>query len=290
MITVFDRDGVAQNRRRAVHAPGTHAFLIDWTLRDIGERLSCIQRDFPTCLQIGARGKNIANGIRGIKHHVVTDIIPTDAADIVCDEEFLPFAPSCADLVISALNLHTVNDLPGCLLQIRKALKPDGLFLAGMLGGETLYELRIALSEAELEITGGISPRVAPFADKPQAAGLLQRAGFALPVVDSEIVTVTYENIFALMHDLRFMGEGNAIAERKKTFSRRDIFLRAAEIYAQKFSDTDGRIRATFEIIFLLGWAPHESQQKPLPPGSAKTRLADALETVEIAAGEKPNA
>lgn len=290
MITVFDRTGVAKNRYKFFVSRKDSSFLIDWTLRDIGERLSYIQRDFPTCLQIGARGKNIKGDIRGIKNHIATDIIPAKAANIICDEELLPFAPSCADLIISALNLHTVNDLPGCLLQIRKALKPDGLFLAGMLGGETLYELRGALSEAELEITGGLSPRIAPFADKPQAAGLLQRAGFSLPVVDSEIVTVTYENIFTLMHDLRFMGEGNAIAERKKTFSRRDIFLRAAEIYAQKFSDPDGRIRATFEIIFLLGWAPHESQQKPLSPGSAKTRLADALQTVEIGTGEKSNA
>ncbi len=236
MITVFDRACVAKNRHRAFHAPETHAFLTDWTLRDIGERLSCIQRDFPTCLQIGARGKNIADGIRGIKHHIAADIIPADTADIVCDEEFLPFAPSCADLVISALNLHTVNDLPGCLLQIRKALKPDGLFLAGMLGGETLYELRTALSEAELEITGGMSPRIAPFADKPQAAGLLQRAGFSLPVVDSEIVTVTYDSIFPLMHDLRLMGEGNAIAERKKTFSPAAISSCGPRRYTHKNS------------------------------------------------------
>jgi NADH dehydrogenase [ubiquinone] 1 alpha subcomplex assembly factor 5 len=209
--------------------------------------------------------------------------------DVAADEDFFPFAPCSLNLVVSALNLHTVNDLPGALLQINKSLKPDGLFIAAIMGGETLFELRRCLEEAELELTGGVSPRVAPFADKPQMGDLLQRAGFSLPVVDSDIVTVSYNSIFSLMRDLRRMGEGNATVGRHKTFTPRSLFLRAGEIYAEKFADPDGRIRASFEIIFLIGWAPHTSQQKPLRPGSAKTRLAEFLGTEEIGTGEKPH-
>lgn len=292
MMHVFDRRQIARQRTRCAKQEGDHTFLMSWTMREIGERLALIRRNFPVCVQIGGRGPALDAKAAGIQTQIVTDLsgdlLNGHKYAVRCDEEFLPFADSSIDLVTSALALHTVNDLPGCLLQIRKSLRPDGLFLAGILGGETLHELRRCLADAELEICGGVSPRIAPFADKPQAAGLLQRAGFSLPVVESEIITVTYESVFALMHDLRFMGEGNAIAARNKTFSRRDIFLRAADLYAQNYVEGDGRIVASFEIIFLLGWSPHESQQKPLPRGSAKTRLADFLGTDEIGTGEKP--
>jgi SAM-dependent methyltransferase len=289
MTIVFDRPQIARQRARTLHAPDGHDFLFRWTMDQIADRLDVVQRKFPACVQIGARGPTLAAGTFGIDKIIRTDITAALGPDIVCEDDFFPFANASLDLVVSALSLHTVNDLPGALLQIRRALKPDGLFAAAVLGGETLIELRQCLMEAELELMGGASPRVAPFADKQQMSGLLQRAGFALPVVDSEMVTVTYDNIFKLMADLRHMGEGNAIAGRRKNFTPCALFLRAGELYANRFADPDGRIRATFEIIFLLGWAPHESQQKPLKPGSATTRLATFLNTDEIGTGEKPS-
>ncbi len=283
MLTVFDRSQIRRQRARSAPSIDKYSFLFDWTMKQLEERLSIVRRKFPLCLQIGERGPSPDNNMLGIENLFVM------GRDVIGEEDFFPFAPQSIDLVVSALNLHTVNDLPGALLQIRQSLKPDGLFVAGILGGETLYELRSCLAEAELEISGGMTPRIAPFADKPQMGDLLQRAGFALPVVDSDIVTVTYDSIFSLMKDLRMMGEGNAITERAKHFSARRLFLRAGELYAQKFADADGRIRASFEVIFLLGWAPHQSQQQPLKPGSAKTRLAEYLGTEEIGTGEKPN-
>ena len=206
----------------------------------------------------------------------------------MADEEALPFRDGSLDLVVSALALQFVNDLPGALIQIRRALKPDGLFLAAMLGGDTLTELRQAFAAAEAEIEGGVSPRVAPFADVREMGALLQRAGFALPVTDVERLTVRYSSPFILMGELRRMGATNVLTERRRTPLRRATLKRMAEIYAQRFADPDGKVRATFEIIWLSGWAPHESQQKPLRPGSAQTRLADALGTREIGTGEKP--
>lgn len=293
MIRVFDRSQIARQRARNAASPASHNFLIDWTMNQLAERLTVVRRDFPVCIQIGARGMALPADAFGIKTQIVTDnalpLLRAKSNAVLCEEDFFPFGKNSFDLVVSSLNLHTVNDLPGALLQIRNSLKPNGLFVAGILGGETLYELRQCLSEAELEISGGITPRIAPFADKPQMGSLLQRAGFSLPVIDSDIVTVTYDSIFPLMRDLRLMGEGNAVAERQKSFTRRSLFLRAGELYAQKFADPDGRIRASFEVIFLLGWAPHESQQKPLRPGSAQTRLAEFLGTDEIGTGEKPH-
>jgi SAM-dependent methyltransferase len=178
---------------------------------------------------------------------------------------------------VSLLALQGVNDLPGALIQIRRALKPDGLLVAALLGGGSLAELRQAFAQAEGELEGGASPRVAPFADLRDLGGLLQRAGFALPVTDSDLFHVRYASPFGLMRDLRRMGLTNALNDRRKTPLRRATLLRAAEIYAERFADPDGRVRATFEIVWLSGWAPHESQQKPLRPGSAKMRLADAL-------------
>jgi len=199
----------------------------------------------------------------------------------------LPFGDATIDLVVSALALQFANDLPGVLVQIRRALKPDGLFLAALLGGETLTELRQSFAEAESDIEGGVSPHVAPFADLRDLGALLQRAGFALPVTDADRVTVRYDTVFALMHDLRRMGATNALLARRRTPLRRATLLRMAEIYARRFADADGRVRATFEIVWLSGWAPHPDQQQPLRPGSAKTRLADALGAREISAGEK---
>ncbi len=283
MIAVFDRDQIRRQRARSAPTFSHHGFLFDWTMKNIADRLQVVRRKFPICVQIGSRGPSLSAEEFGIETQIVTD------RDVICEEDFFPFTANSIDLIVSALNLHTVNDLPGALLQMNQSLKPDGLFLAAMLGGETLHELRACLSEAELAMSGGITPRIAPFADKPQMGALLQRAGFALPVVDSDIVTVTYDSIFPLMHDLRLMGEGNAITERSKHFTRRELFLRAGELYAQKFADPDGRIRASFEVIFLLGWSPHTSQQQPLRPGSAKTRLAEFLGTDEIGTGEKPH-
>lgn len=202
---------------------------------------------------------------------------PGGAGDLVGDEEALPFGRDCFGLVVSLLALQGVNDLPGCLAQIRGALAPDGLFMACLLGGESLGELRQSFAAAEDELEGGVSPRIAPFADVRAMGGLLQRAGFAIPVVDLDRVTVRYRTPFGLMEDLRAMGWGNALAERRRTPLRRATLMRAAEIYAERFADPDGRVRATFDLVWLSGWAPHESQQKPLRPGSARARLADAL-------------
>jgi SAM-dependent methyltransferase len=206
---------------------------------------------------------------------------------VVADEEALPFRDGAIDLVTSALSLQFTNDLPGALVQIRRALRPDGLFLAALAGGETLTELRQAFAQAEAEIEDSISPRVAPFADLRDLGALLQRAGFALPVTDVDRLTVRYASPVALMQDLRRMGATNVIGERRRKPLKRATLMRMIEIYGERFADADGRVRATFEIVWLSGWAPHESQQQPLKPGSAQQRLADALGTKEQPAGEK---
>jgi SAM-dependent methyltransferase len=200
---------------------------------------------------------------------------------LAADEEALPFAPAAFDLIVSGLALQGVNDLPGALVQIRRALAADGLFMACLIGGQSLQELRLVLAEAEEELLGGVSPRVAPFADLRDMGGLLQRAGFTLPVTDAEVLIVRYASIFGLLADLRAMGATNALMARDRRPLRRAVLMRAAEIYQSRFADADGRLRATFEFVWLSGWAPHESQQKPLAPGSAKARLADALGAVE---------
>jgi SAM-dependent methyltransferase len=193
------------------------------------------------------------------------------------ESEGLSLSPETFDLAVSALALQFVNDLPGVLAQIRRALKPDGLLLAAMIGGDTLTELRQAFAAAEAELEGGVSPRVAPFADLRDIGALLQRAGFALPVTDVDRIVVRYDSAFALMQDLRRMGATNVLAERRHTPTRRATMLRMAQLYGERFADPNGRIRATFEVIWLSGWAPHESQQKPLKPGSAKASLAEAV-------------
>lgn len=287
-IEIFDRKALRLVRTRAAAAPDDHLFLLDWAEKQIADRLLDVNRSFGTALQIGARtdGAMLTNTGK-IEYLIRTDITDAGAPSVIADEEFLPFAPASLDLVISTLNLHSVNDLPGALLQIRQALKPDGLFIAAIFGGETLHELRDSLTQAEVKLKDGISPRVFPFADKQQMGALLQRAGFALPVVDSDIVRVSYDNMFKLLHDVRGMGEGNIIRARNKANPGKAFFMEAAQHYATHHAVEDARIEASFEIIFLIGWAPHESQQKPLAPGSAQNKLADALKAEEIKTGDK---
>jgi SAM-dependent methyltransferase len=291
---VFDRILLCDRRRRAL-ALGPATFLLDHVAADLTERLALVLRRFELAADIGTPSDALQRAIgekglatRVIAMHALADRNPDESGwSIVADEEFLPFADGALDLAVSALSLQFVNDLPGTLLQIRRALKPDGLLLAALLGGDTLTELRQAFAAAESEIEGGVSPRIAPFADVRELGTLLQRAGFALPVTDIDRLTVRYDSAFALMHDLRRMGATNALVERRRAPLRRATLMRMTEIYAQRFADPDGRLRATFEIVWLSGWAPHESQQKPLRPGSARARLADALNTKEIIAGEK---
>jgi SAM-dependent methyltransferase len=278
---IFDRALIRRRLLRAKKA-GAEEFLLRAAIDDLCERLSLIKRDFPAIVEIGSASPRFSEQLAR-KGRLIVRMAPlaqlTAGAplSVVGDEEALPFADARFDLAVSALSLHTVNDLPGALIQIRRILKPDGLFLGCLLGGATLKELRSALGVAETELCGGISPRVAPFADVRDMGGLLQRAGLALPVADSEPLTVRYRDMFALMADLRAMGATNALVTRLRKPAPRKLFQRAAEIYAERFSDPDGRVRATFELIFVSGWAPHESQQKPLRPGAAKMRLEDAL-------------
>ena len=284
---IFDRTLLRARRARAA-ALGPATFLIDRVADDMAGRLSAVLRQFDIAADIGTPTDAVRRALAGrVGTIVVADPLASGAFAVAADEEALPFRDGSLDLAVSALALQFVNDLPGTLVQIRRALKPDGLFLAAMIGGESLVELREAFAQAESEIEGGVSPRVAPFADLRDLGALLQRAGFALPVTDIDRVTVRYATPLALLHDLRRMGAANALAERRRTPLRRATLRRLFEIYAERFADADGRIRATFEIVWLSGWAPHESQQKPLAPGSAKTRLADALRTKEISTGEK---
>ena len=288
---LFDRALLRRRFARATRAGAAADFLLARVADDLSDRLAAILRHFPRGLDLGTPGPHFARALAasGKVGQAFRAAAPEAAGplDIAADEEALPFADASLDLVVSGLALHMVNDLPGALAQIRRALRPDGLFIAALLGGRTLQELRAALAEAESDLTGGASPRVAPFADVRDLGGLLQRAGFALAVSDSDPVTVRYGDLFALMADLRAMGASNVLVERSRKFSTRSLFSRAAEIYAHRFADRDGRIRASFEIVWLSGWAPHEGQQKPLRPGSAKARLADALGVAELAAGER---
>ena len=290
---VFDRLLLRRRRRRAGML-GAATFLIDRVAADLAERLSTVLRRFALAADLGSP----AGAVRRELTAQVDTLIAVDAATedvrdhigpkVVADEEALPFADASLDLVVSALALQSVNDLPGTLVQVRRALKPDGYFLAALLGGDTLTELRQSFAAAEAEIEGGVSPRVAPFVDARDAGALLQRAGFALPVTDVDRVTVRYASAFALMADLRRMGATNPLIERRRTPLRRATLMRMAQIYAARFADADGRVRASFDIVWVAGWAPHPSQPQPLKPGSARVRLADALGTREMPTGEKP--
>jgi SAM-dependent methyltransferase len=283
-------------RRRRLRASRGEAadFLLTRVAEDLVDRLAMVSRRFETVVDLGTPTDALRAEMQRAGHGGVIGTETVDALAslrrppvVVADLEALPFGGGALDLVVSALSLHLVNDLPGTFAQVRRALKPDGLVLAALLGGDTLTELRQAFAQAEAEIDGGLSPRVAPFADIRDLGGLMQRAGFALPVTDAERIVVRYGDPFALMRDLRAMGATNALHDRRRVPLKRKTLLRMAEIYAERFSDADGRLRATFEVLWVSGWAPHESQQKPLKPGSAKARLADALRVVELPAGEK---
>jgi SAM-dependent methyltransferase len=289
---IFDRRLLRRRRSRAF-ALGPARFLLERAALDLADRLAAVLRHFPLALDLGTPGDEVRAALAGLD--LIGAIIAANASGeglraplfVAADEEMLPFADGTFDLVVSALALQFVNDLPGTLVQIKRALRPDGLFLAALLGGETLTELRQSFAAAESEIEAGVSPRVAPFADLRDLGALLQRAGFALPVTDSDRIIVRYDSAFALMHDLRRMGATNPLLDRRRTPLRRATLMRMAEIYRERFADADGRVRATFELMWLSGWAPHPSQQRPLRPGSAQARLADALGTRELSAGEK---
>lgn len=291
---IFDRAALRRRRERA--APKSHEF--DFLLRaaagDLLDRLEAVTREFAAAADLGMHHPLLTEGLlaRAGRGHVINAGVPALPCDsraltVRASEDALPFRDASLDLAISCLSLQFVNDLPGTLIQIRRALKPDGMFLAALMGGETLKELREAFLAAEIEMSGGAAPRVAPMADIRDLGGLLQRAGFALPVADASRLRVTYPDAFALMRDLRGMGAGNVLAERSRKPLRRAVLMRAARIYAERFPAEDGRVEATFEIVYLTGWAPHESQQQPLRPGSARTRLADALGAVEQPVGDK---
>lgn len=292
---VFDRPTVRAHRDRAAAGFGDYDFLF----REVGERLADrlldVRRGFPVALDLSChRGilRRLLQGRGGIETLIQCDLSERMVAGatglrLVADEEWLPFANHSFDLVISLLGLHWVNDLPGTLIQIRRALRPDGLLLAVMLGGQTLSELRHALAEAEVAGEGGLSPRISPFADVRDVGNLLQRAGFALPTVDAETLTVSYADPLRLMTDLRGMGETNAVCERRKSMSRRTTLLDALARYRALYGDADGRVPATFQLIYLTAWSPSQNQPRPLRPGAAKTRLAEALGSHEIPAGER---
>jgi SAM-dependent methyltransferase len=298
---IFDRLLLRARRQRGLRL-GPATFLLDRVADELAHRLSLVLRRFELAVDLGTPTAAVQTAVmRGGAVGAMIAVDPMTAGArcvagdeaaaswrVVADEEALPFADGALDLVVSGLSLQAVNDLPGALAQVRRALKPDGLFLAALLGGDTLTELRRSFAMAESELEGGVSPRVAPFADVREMGALLQRAGFALPVTDVERITVRYGTPFRLLHDLRRMGAANPLVERRRVPLRRATLMRAMEVYAERFADPDGKVRASFDIIWLSGWSPHESQQQPLRPGSAKQRLADALGTTEIAAGEKP--
>jgi len=297
---LFDRAVVRSHRDRAAAGLARHDVLVRDVAERLAERVADMRRRFPLALDLGCRGGELAaalhriGSIGAMVHADLSAAMVARAkragavgAYVVADEELLPFVDARFDLAASLLALHWVNDLPGTLAQIKRCLRPDGLLLVALWGGDTLIELRRALLEAEVEEQSGASPRVAPAIGAAQASELLQRVGFALPVVDVDTITVTYADPFALMRELRGMGEGNALRERSRRFTRRATLRRAAAAYRARHGTAEGRVSATFQVLFLTAWRPHDSQQRPLRPGSARVRLADALDSVEIAAGDK---
>ncbi|MEL6681116.1 MAG: SAM-dependent methyltransferase [Pseudomonadota bacterium] len=261
---ITDRTALMRNRQRAQHPA---LFLQEHAAAELQERLTEVNRTFTSMA--------IVTGFPGLW----AEHFPN--ATLISDDETLDLQPQAHDVILHAMCLHWANDPVGQLVQSRHALKPDGLLLCTFLGGQTLHELRISLAEAEVAVTGGLSPRIAPMGEIRDLGGLLQRAGFALPVADNLPLTASYANAFHLMHDLRKMGENNALSDRIKHTTRRDILVKASQIYAENFRNSDNRVDATFEMITLTGWAPSDTQQQPLRPGSARTRLADALGTTE---------
>ena len=287
--SLFDRNLLAHRLDRAADGFSQAHFLRERAVEDLIETLSAINRPFDVALDMAARdgafgravvGTPVADKIGLLIEGELSEKLSAQqsgSARLIMDEEALPFGDDSLNLVVNALGLHTVNDLPGVLIQVRRALKPDGLFIGSLFGGETLTELRACLMEAELEVRGGYGPRIAPFAESPDLIDLLKRTGFNMPVVDSDRVTVTYEHPLRLMADLRAMGESNVLLQRPRKGLNRAILEKASALYFERHADAEGRIAATFEIITLSGWKAHDSQQKPLRPGSAKMRLADAL-------------
>lgn len=267
---LFDR-ALLHARQRRAEKMGAATFLLDRVAEDMAERMHAVLREFKSGADIGTSGGQVRDALAGRVGELARIDLPDSEAGP------LALAPESFDLAVSALALQFVNDLPGVLAQIRRALKPDGLLLAAMVGGDTLTELRQSFAAAEAECEGGMSPHVAPFADLRDVGALLQRAGFALPVTDVDRIVVRYDSAFALMQDLRRMGATNVLVERRRAPTRRATLLRMAQVYGERFADPDGRIRATFDVIWLSGWAPHESQQQPLQPGSAKASLAEAV-------------
>lgn len=298
----FNRSRVIQHKDRAASAFEQVSFLKDRATQDVCDRLLFINRQFDRALDIGSHGGMLAAALQQtpeLKQKIgflaqcdlsAKMLARAHKTGFVADEEDLPLATQSLNLITTTLCMHWINDVPGFMAQARLALKPDGLFLGSFFGGRTLQELRSAFAQAEAQMGQEPSPRVSPFADAQDGAQLLQRAGFALPVADSDVVTVRYGNVFGLFRDLKAMGETAAFAGKGSKPLTRSLIARVADIYANQFADSDGRIRATFEIVTLTGWAPHESQQKPLRPGSAKMRLSQALGVNELSAGEKPRA
>ncbi|PPD45346.1 MAG: SAM-dependent methyltransferase [Methylocystis sp.] len=281
---IFDR-GLLQRRLRSALARGAPDFLVARAADDLLDRLLTVKREFPRSLDLGAPVEHFSQAVLASGRAA-----PLRASrlggNVIADEEALPFAPASFDLVVSGMALQWVNDLPGVFSQVRRVLAPDGLFVACLPGGASLVELRVALAQAEEEITGGASPRVSPFVDVRDMGALLQRAGFALPVADVDSFTLRYDSVLGLMRDLRAMGAANVLVKRAARPLRRDVLARTAQIYAEQFSDPDGRVRASFEIVWISGWAPHESQQKPAKPGSATVRLADAVKAARDRSGK----
>jgi SAM-dependent methyltransferase len=296
----FNRALVRQHKDRAAARFEQARFLKDRAIDDICNRLEFINRRFDVALDVGSHGIPIKDSVAANPSlaakigfvaqcdHSLPMVLKAKDDGFVADDENLPIAPASIDLFVSSLAMHRINDVPGFLAQARLALRPDGLLLVSFLGGRTLQELRSVMVQIEQETLGQVSPRVSPFADAQDGAQLLQRAGFALPVADSDVVTVRYDSVFGLFRDLKAMGETAAFSRPRAPPLTRSIIASIADRYARDFADPDGRIRATFEIVTLTGWAPHESQQKPLRRGSAKMRLADALGVAEISTGEKP--
>ncbi len=293
-LTVFDRALLRQRRDRAAAQFTEFDFLFRAVGAQLADRLATVRRELPVILDIGAGTSTLGSVLQqrpGTVQTIAMDLSPAmaarcgDSAILVADEELLPLAPHSLDAVVANLSLHWVNDLPGALVQIRQALKPDGVFVAALMGGESLRELRASLMEAETTVRGGVAPRVSPLIDMQDMAGLMQRAGFALPVVDRDTLRVDYSSPFRLMHDLRGMAAANATHNRDRRPVPRRMMIEAARVYAEKFAvpERPDHVTASFEIIYVIGWAPAASQPQPLKPGSATVRLADIL-----GASEKP--
>lgn len=277
---IFDTEHIRQRRARAAPRFAAHDFLHRRVALEIVDRLETVTRSFQRAVIFGPGAAHVVETLTpacGVGQVHAARQATAHAGDFVGEEEAAPFAPQSLDLIISSLALHAANDMPGALAQLRRALKPDGLFIGALFGGDTLVELRTAFQLAEAELEGGVSPRIYPYAEIRDLGGLLQRAGFALPVADLDRIDARYETPLDLLRDLRGMGETNALASRRRRFLRRGTFLRAMDIYKERFQTKDGRTPATFNIVFLTGWAPHDSQQKPLAPGSAKTSLEKAV-------------